>query len=303
MKFKQMDNLVRLQNPEATQIRVSDKEKHKFGVLPGKDYDNQLQKTSWIKMNTNFITKVFNSTSSCAAYLSKHNSLHVNFPEFGSPLDSNINWKDVSDNELYSAVLDAVKLPPAIQISAQQFIDKYFHSNNFVAIHWRYDLKEWGNVYMRQDSSRTMYDNLLNIKPIHVARGIEAKLEDLKLTNIKFVYIAVMPSLLSFAKQIASNLSLNVKVGCEEFVTKNHLKCLKENNWDKSEVISMLDMEICSRSFIFFYSYLSSWSNNVQRQRTKNLDKEFKQRGRQLEFSVYSVSLKEMQKSVEGSGG
>ena len=292
-------------DPKATSLRFSDEipkkeiEKYKIPSLPTKAHKvNGLR--YFIPLNKSKIIDLYDSNSTCAVLLSYHHSLNVSgFTQLSLPLPLPFSMEKITDEELYNSVVGAVKHPVCIQTAATKFINDMFDNSAFVAIHWRYDMKEWGNVFSKRSYSKVMYRNLMLMTAEDVANGVKMSLGKIKIKPEK-LFIATIPSAANFAKIVAKLLGFDTTVlSSEEFVKNKYQGCLESNNWNIGEVVSMLDMELCERSDVFYYSNYSTWSSNVRPRRVLNVASGIKRAEVKDEFSIYDVSLRSMQQRVE----
>ena len=160
-------------------------------------------------------------------------------------------------------------------------------------------MKEWGNVFSKRSYSKVMYRNLMLMTAEDVANGVKMSLGKIKIKPQK-LFIATIPSVANFAKIVAKLLGFDTTVlSSEEFVKNKYQGCLESNNWNIGEVVSMLDMELCERSDVFYYSNYSTWSSNVRPRRVLNVASGIKRAEVKDEFSIYDVSLRSMQQRVE----
>ena len=259
----------------------------KIATLPAEE--NEML-ANWIPLKREKLLRLFGGNHTCALYLGYHNSLTKLKPPMSVRLSGPYNAETVGDRELFYAVRDAVRHPRCVQETARRLIDELFGGGDFVAIHWRYDLVEWGKVYARRRSTVDMYKNLLRIRPSDVANGVKRALATLEVTvEKKNLFIATMPSLVKFATQVGRLLRFKndtVVVRSQKYLFDNHRGCLEQNGWDLEEVVSMLDMELCERSAVFFHSDFSTWSEMVRPKRVLYASGAEETR-RKAEFSIY----------------
>ena len=291
-------------DPRATSLRFSDKipkeevAKYQIPSLPIKA--QKITDGHWIPIAKDNILKLFDSNNTCAVFLGYHTSLKTYGMKLQSlPLPVQFHFEQITEKELLYSVINAVRHPLCIQAAAKKFITDIFHNSQYVAIHWRYDMEEWGRFYSKESYSKDMYNNLKLITPEDVANGVKISLKSVK-SQPQQLFIGTIPSTMKFAASVAKILGFETTViNSEKFVMDNYKGCLESNGWNIGEVVSMLDMEICERSDVFYFSKYSTWSENVQPKRVLNAESGIKGSKRKDEFSIYDVSVQPMRKRME----
>ena len=273
-------------------------DKFKIPSLPSNEHE--IKTRNWIASAKGKLLDLFDSDDSCAVFMGYHHSLALpQLTAVSAPLQEPFDPKKTRDRELFSAVIDAVRHPSCVQNTAEKLIAEMFGTARFVAIHWRYDLEEWGRVFSDKLYTKYMYKNLKRIHPRDVADGVRRSLEALDITA-KALFVSSAPSLRGFAEAVGKELDIEKTViGSRDYLLNNCGACLRDNGWDLEEVVSMLDMELCERSSVFYFSQYSSWSENVRPKRTRSVVIDGRETvERRREFSVYHVSLQAMRQRL-----
>jgi len=233
-------------------------------------------KKFWIESDERFVRKMFGTSERCAIYAQPFHSLKMQYgQQHAVPLSSSTKSASrVEDNNLFSAIIEAVRRPSCIVNAASRFVAQVFHGNPYAAIHWRYDKKDWYRyhcVVHYGPKFRNACEILPSITARDIASGVENMLREETSDHFGlFVYIASPPSVENFTKQIYDSLEflvpLEEKNYLKNFFSMNFQSCWKDltNFMDVDEIVSLTEMEIMVRSKWFFYSFGSTWSENIR---------------------------------------
>ena len=275
------------EDPRATKLRFpagvpeAKVAKYKLPALPSLNHslDNKVES---IPVQRERILELFDSNNTCAIFLGypgcldKRNLRRV--PKL--PFD----YRRLTGEELFSSVFDAVKQPVCVRDAAKAFVENMFSGEKFVAIHWRFDLNDWGRL---KEIKPSTIENLKAFNASDVATGVRTALRSLAV-SYENVFIAAIPTTRPFAVDFGRLLGFNrTVVNSEEFVREKYKNDLEEHGWHFEDFASMVDQELCERSAVFFFSIHSTWSEIVRL--TRNRER------RQPEFSIYRESLKSFQ--------
>ena len=178
--------------------------------------------------------------------------------------------------------MDSIQHPPCIVTAASAYVREVLQDKDFVGVHWRYN-KEWKRLCIL-NWLKSFCRNLDHIKPAHIAKGIANKLGTfVNMTRNIPVYIASPPSLKDFKNEVFNELQRFSKLFLKppktllEFLSEKYKSCWEETGWKVIEEIeSLCEMEVMMRSSWFFYSAVSSWSENIRSWRSipKNIFKQ-----------------------------
>jgi len=240
---------------------------------------------TWVPSDEQSIKELFDTTARCAIFTSPFKTVKVQ-PQKGRvtsldlPRNSAANISKISDEAMFSAVLDAVRRPSCIVTAAARYVKSVFKGKPFVALHWRYDKNDWFKwhcIANNQAKYATACKHLPYITPLDITRAIHKKLfhwnvrEPLR----QVLYAASPPSLLNFTSQVyqlfRKDKLLDKRVTLEAFFERHYNGCWKQSdeNINFGEIISMTEMEILTKSTWFFYSSGSTWSANIRPFRMK----------------------------------
>ena len=178
------------------------------------------------------------------------------------------NTDMISDNlDLFSKIIQYTSRPKYIRYVAQKFIKEKLKMNSesgaFLAIHWRYDLHDWHKHCMTIDSLVPHCQKIATVINNHqlVAKTWMTLVKALisKGLRLDSVYLATAPvdyeSVKKFTAAMQSEVGESVKVvsferGLSEFADEQFHKCDYYGR-NKADIISLLEMEICSQSKVW----------------------------------------------------
>ena len=293
--------------PNATSLRVHQQNHDIHPNIPTLPRDEYSQ--SRLPPDGEKLRKIFNTQARCAVYMAPHYGIRISSQMnriYDLPFEgvNGENIEDMPDTQLYSAVVDAVQLPPCIVVTADTYIREAMNGNKFVGVHWRYDKHDWKALYCKQKKIyQTFCDDLELITFEDIASAIintvQASCEKKIRTDAQiFIYIAVPPSLKEFKENLLRILPLlnsnfvRPSVDLASFLTRNFQTCWKSGKWaETEETLSLLEMQVMAESEWFFYSRLSSWSDVIRHKRAR---KQNGQNKKNFEASVYQSSRTQM---------
>ena len=223
----------------------------------------------------NEIRKSYESHRSCGVMIfamSLPIALTTKFP-IPAPQSKNLlPLKSVDD--LRFAVTQAVERPSCIVDAAKHYIKEVLGDLRYIGIHWRYDENDFfGGHCNRVQNVKERYAKICKyfffLKPVTVARAINRAFNTTVNSHVFDipVYIAVPPSISDFRDEVYQELLQlserysKPKVSLESFLLHQYELCWQEFGWTcVSEIISLTEMELMTRSSWFFYAHGSSWS-------------------------------------------
>jgi len=259
-----------------TKLRLSEKHidlESSIVSLPKEEYTPRYG--AWIDSDESSIQQLFATSARCAIFTSPFKSIKVRLKNgHAQPLStSNFDSSKIADDELFSAVVDALRHPPCVVASAQAYIDVVLQGRPFAAVHWRYDMRDWHHnhcIANNQPQYKKACKYLPLIAPIDVARAIDGKIREWKVDNASCstLYVASPPSLDRFAKDVialSNACASSPRETLSAFIRRNSRPCGNdaELSIDIDEHVSMAEMEIAMRSTWFFSAWASTWSGNV----------------------------------------
>ncbi|CBY23679.1 unnamed protein product [Oikopleura dioica] len=188
---------------------------------------------------------------------------------------------------LMEDVINATPRPPYIKDVATMFIDEIIRQGDFIGIHWRYDLDDWMSINCKDGVQGFMGEKCSQIHsaradPTILARGVAKIVQYLGekgATRSKIVYIATPLAEEDMIERINDWLEQNTSI---KVLWSRHLQTFFDHfyqncdvvNRDWLDLLSLLEQEVVYRSTVFIRSVVSSWSLNVQLQRSvENRDK------------------------------
>ena len=310
----QNHNFSRVKN--AAQIHISDKPgnmTYNIPALPGKKYQATMK--AWLKPDEVSIRDAYHTDAKCAAYTSAWPTVINKLKDgIGFPLeDIPSNISSIPDDELFSAVTDAIRHPPCIRKAALKFVEEVFGGQAYAAVHWRYDQRDWLGRCDRGKAKGTQLqfcEEIRKILPSDIATAIVNALlgqipnKNASISSMHF-YIAHPPALNEFVNevyQISKNLSTLIQlpsISLKNYLEKNVEKCWKKNRWKNSDdILSLVEMEIMLLSDWFFYAKHSSWSNNVRDLHWTNVNDV---RKKKYEASIFELAIKEANKRLSSA--
>lgn len=284
MKILNIDEQRIVKEPGSTNLRLTNSDYDKAPNIPSFPAETyELTYDPWVTGERSLLRKAYNTSASCALYSAPFNTIRVNIANGVAKPQTNMqgNYLAVSDNDLYSAVIDSVRRPAAIVEAARSFKDVVFNGESYVAVHWRYDMQDWGMDRCKPDNPNKyskMCEELRKIIPEDVAAGIAGELDKAKVNRSLwgYVYIASPPILREFADQVVSALRKinkyvqDTKLPLDSFISERYRPCWENGGWkNEKEIFSLIEMEILSQSEWFFFAPGSTFSSNVRPLRWK----------------------------------
>jgi len=278
-------------------------------TLPRDDYSQ-----SGLPPDGEKLRKIFNTPARCAVYMAPHYGIRISPPNdqiYHLPLETvnSENIENMSDKQLYSAVVDAVQLSPCIIEAAEAYIREAMNGSNFVGVHWRYDKHDWKAFYCKRQKMHQSFCNdleLITFEDIASAimksmKGSSKFQKNQLLYSQSYMYIAVPPSLKTFKKKLIQVILLAnynfvfPSIDLESFLTENFQTCWKTGKWtDTNEILSLTEMQLMVESEWFFFSELSTWSGVI---RPKRLQQQNGNMVKKFEAPVYQLSRSQMLQS------
>ena len=286
----------------ATRLRLTDSDQvYNISALPNREYKVTYQQ--WLEGDEASLRKAYSTRARCAVYSSAWQTFGVSLKNnVGLPLeDIPSNISSIPDDELFSAVTDAVRHPPCIRKAALKFVEEVFDGQAYAAVHWRYDDKDWG-MHCRNGKNKDVCESLEKIKPFDVASGIVKVLarkifQKNDSNSSTYLYIASPPSLNQFIDEVFDairNLTSRIvraQKPVEEFLKRNYEKCWERHGWVYTDyIVSMVEMEIMYYSDWFFFSPISTWSTTVLPWRRTNISGKIT---RKFHASILELATKE----------
>lgn len=255
----------------------------KVEILP-----HNPKKNHHISSNRQELNKIFDTESRFAFYAFPFREL--DFPkseeeEFIGTSELQQNPR-ITDENLRTLIEEVTQAPQYFTEIAGAFIDQILGGKPFISLHWRYDQNDFikfmcgdGNPQRGNKTNTNLVEMcrmVIETKPESVIRGIDLlrsgipQLEGRELD----VYLAAPASTHSWllnrliAEPVRTKINFFTSKDLDKFLDGNGRRsgmenCTFLNNDDRSDAISMLEMEICSMSEVFIRSVYSSWSDNV----------------------------------------
>ena len=229
--------------------------------------------------NDEQLKTAFNTNASCAIALSLFKWIDVTPSEQSAfPLNQNVSLPLLSNDVLFSAVIDAIRHPPCVVNAASEYISQAFSNLKYIGVHWRYDKEDFGRV-CKESWAKYYCDNMYNIEPKTLAVAIFNAITSEKIKECIPIYIATPSTLESFANEVYEELSklnnflVKPTIKLKAFLSSNYNICWKETGWKITEdIISLSEMEIMMKSTWFFYSAGSTWSEMIRPFRTDTFE-------------------------------
>ncbi|CAK8689387.1 uncharacterized protein LOC143459947 isoform X2 [Clavelina lepadiformis] len=196
-----------------TQMHINMSEEYKLSFYP---CCNNSASENWLSLNQQVIRRTFNTTAPCALFANVFRPLTLkSIGQIAIPLDKNYTTvRQIKDDRLYMAIVDSVRRPKCITQLADAYIGANIRTNEFVAVHWRYDKNDWLPV-CRGLKRYELCGVVTNITSEDVARAIINNLpllhdkNEMHSRNISAavsVYIATPPSMKEFKLEIFDHL-------------------------------------------------------------------------------------------------
>ena len=238
----------------------------------------------------------YDSVSTCALWLFPYHSvgfsklldygLNVDFQDLENNEETNTyppNWYQ-GDISLMASIVQYTPRPIYIQELGYKISSQLFGQDElYVAMHWRYDKNDWAvhcdssKMWKLPPAKQTACKIVIAAidSPETVAEKVTEWIQSLMRDNIdvKGLYVAApldsQPITDAIKQKIKSTLDyFHVATSAESLPIFDQIRpdCpyINENSHD---VFSLIDMEICTNSFIFLRSSGSSWSLNVAQDR------------------------------------
>ena len=248
--------------------------------------------------NDEQLKTAFNTNASCAIALSIFRWIDITPSEQSAfPLKKNVSLPLLSNDVLFSAVIDAIRHPPCVVNAASKYISEAFPKQKYIGVHWRYDREDFGSV-CNESWAKYYCDNMYNIEPKTLALAILNAITSEKIKKFIPIYIATPPQLESFADEVYEELEklnkLLVKptIKLKAFLSSNYNICWKETGWKIMEnIISLSEMEIMMKSTWFFFSPGSTWSETIRPFRTDTFENNTIVK--RFEANVFQLAVKE----------
>lgn len=226
-------------------------------------------------MTIDAFKKRFTTSKPCAIMIGMIKSPPFEFTGISAALPSEIqNISNVKQNELAWAIVNAVNnFPSAVVEAARQFVRSVFGAEGFVGVHWRYDHKDFYSHC--QGIENWICADVYNITPQHVAT---AMYNDLKKFFPQFscginIYIASPPSIIGFTDQIFDRLRQfnstfrRPSLTLNQFMVNRFGACMEKNHWNFGDTLSRVEQALMVQSDYFYFSAVSSWSQNCRNAR------------------------------------
>ena len=195
--------------------------------------------------------------------------------------------------EMVARMMNATVRAKSVRAAVDDFLQEFVGNKTYTAMHWRYDTADFGKHcskgfggqgicgLVEQTDPTTVGQRIGHYITFTVGKNIEQreKAKKLKVSSFsgplldKLIYIAAPPAeapLIETMKIELNNEGVDVIFGTDlmKFLEKRHEKCPKEIFRDEiHDFVSLVEMELCSRSQLFIYSGGSSWSRNILMER------------------------------------
>ena len=263
-----------------SKLRIAQsKEESEIPVLPSQN--STIKFNQRVSSDKTILHHAFDTSAQCVIALSAYNWLNIK-TQAGlamsvNEVDLNASIPELSNEVLYSIIMNNVRHPPCIVAAALLYVHEVLGDRKYVGLHWRYDKKDWLGLCKNNASwTKFVCDNIYNIKPINVARTIAQEIyNELQVSNEASaslpVYIAAPPGEEDFVNDVYKELeNLNKSftrpsMSIERFLTSRYGDCWQKHGWTNiPDIISLSEMEVMKNSFWFFHSPGSSWSRNVR---------------------------------------
>jgi len=230
------------------------------------------------------ITKAFNTEDRCAIYFKPFRQLKLDLLHTGS---LKFDYKTFKGASMLNGLFFKNLKPPSFLIEFKNtFIKTIIDPKNtgYIAVHWRYDKNDFYNYLCRNhliNKRKTMCENVnLAIQnSTAIAMAIVLQINEVLVREnriIDKIYIAAPSTLFDFIRRTSESLKrifyhkykVNVRVFSLvdlKMQAEQLFSCLKhEKNYLNEDWLSMVEMEICSDSYIFVRSQQSTWTQHVQ---------------------------------------
>jgi len=264
--------------PFPAKVKIADTIKQQIPEIPVLPNLNFTAKFGNKFSNDDLITSAFNSNASCAIALDLFRWLDITPNQQAAfPLKTNFSLTSGRSDVLFSATIDAIRHPPCIVNAASEYVQKVFSSQKYIGVHWRYDKDDFGKVVCKESWAKYYCDNMHKIQPKTVALAIH-NATDITKKSIP-IYIASPPSLKVFVSKVYEELKqlnknfVKPSLKLNDFLSSKYSNCWEETGWTNIEnIVSLCEMEIMIKSFWFFFSAGSTWSQMILPFRTDTYD-------------------------------
>nr|XP_018670283.1 uncharacterized protein LOC108950060 [Ciona intestinalis] len=265
----------------STRLRLNDndvKPPPSIPTFPGENYTVTYQ--PWLTSDKSTLLKAYSTSAECAVYVGPFFTIRIGLKDnIASPLPANlsgvISYDEIPDDVMYSAVVDAVRRPLCIEEAAKAYIEETYNNEEYAAIHWRYDKKDWGRRCEGVTSDACTI--VQNVTPAHLATAIVSEIRAAENRTFKYAYIATPPAIRDFRDEALSEIVkqnpdfINTKGDITTFLTTRYESCWENGRWENlGEIVSLVEMELMRNSQWFFHSLGSTWSSNVRPIRLKS---------------------------------
>nr|XP_002119809.1 uncharacterized protein LOC100183376 [Ciona intestinalis] len=185
------------------------------------------------------------------------------------PRDHGAVGYNMSDEQLYSLSYKLSRRPPMVDKMAKEFVSKTL-GGNFVSLHFRYDEGDWMTDHRCKYPAKTKTCEMVRKKNASLTMATKmSHFLKVKHHGINKVYIAHPPTNAHFITQFKAYFKRK-RPKIEFFNSSDLVRALKSkfhdcfHKVDFGTAMSMLDMEVCTKSDLFIYSVASTWSDRVR---------------------------------------
>nr|CAB3262505.1 uncharacterized protein LOC100180089 [Phallusia mammillata] len=208
-------------------------------------------------------------------------------------------------NLLYSLVATHVHTPEFISNIADEFAREVIGTNQYIAVHWRFDPLDWQRKCRREttspiDAMCKQVDNVTGADIVNAA--LKHNEYVLKSSTRPVIYFAtpiyrkdLLLSLQSHIRDINQRKGLGVRLytGLDLQEQLNKYSVCSELNGNVEDVLASVEMEICAKAKSFMFSKHSSWSAEVLNHRVghefANFDRDILKASVEFRKSVLSL--------------
>jgi len=264
--------------------------------------------------NASEVTSFYESKAKCAIYPWAFRNLRLDGKAPTGKEPTSIDVTNLSHDELYSEVIRFTPFPSHLTKLALDVARDMFKGKIFIAMHWRFDKKDWGlkcgdRTSWAQPIRRVYCEIAFNATDAELAAlfGImDRRVKTVDAERTKNIYIASPPSETALMARVEKLLA---KEGYKVFFGRDIEKYLRRKYYEVAgcgwlwenfqDILSNLEMIVCQHAHVFMRSPTSSWSNNVQMMRSADVVPR--------EYSQYDATVMTMLKyyhlEVEGKSG
>ena len=195
-----------------------------------------------------------------------------------------INVSNMSHDSVYSLGFVSTGLPSLVKELATRFAKQFFGSTEWLAVHWRYDPKDWMSHCKSEEpvelgAYKAICTKLKTVEPKDILSAgitfLQAQSSEI-INNVKAIYLAtplaqkaVIQGVEREYRRLKNRNKIDLKV-----LTSTALKTFVQQNKDciidqstLNDTLALVEMQICIKSTVFLYSERSSWSGNVMKER------------------------------------